>query len=42
MQVELRILTEDLMFYHSIEADGDQILVEKRSALKQLVNTVLF
>ena len=29
VQVELRILTEDLMFYHSIEADGDQLLSRK-------------
>jgi len=26
IQVELRILTEDLMFYHSLEADGEQML----------------
>jgi hypothetical protein len=26
VQIELRILTEDLMFYHSLEADGDQVL----------------
>ena len=29
IQVELRILTEDLMFYHSIEAGGDQMLSRK-------------
>jgi len=29
VQVELRILTEDLMFYHSIEAGGDQMLSRK-------------
>lgn len=29
VQIELRILTEDLMFYHSLEADGDQVLSQK-------------
>ena len=30
VQIELRILTEDLMFYHSLEADGDQVLSQKK------------